>query len=74
MMRPYTVLLSLCLLESSWSEDCLQPSCEDCQLEVEQEAVTSLSLDWSEVWWDLDLQCLSTLQVTLNGRNRLVLY
>ena len=45
--------------------------CEECEVLVEQEKTDLLKVDWSQAWWDLDLACLHTLTVTLNGESDL---
>ena len=46
---------------------CWSPRCEECEVKVEQESPSRLTLDWSHDWWDLNLQCLDSLSLTLNG-------
>ena len=45
------------------------PECEKCQVLVEQEKTDLVVVDWSQAWWDLDLACLHSLTVTLNGES-----
>ena len=49
---------------------CHAPGCDDdmtCDVSVTQEDVTTIKVDWSKVWWDLDLECVETMSVSLNG-------
>ena len=46
---------------------CWSPRCEECEVKVEQESPSRVTLDWSHDWWDLNLQCLDILSLTLNG-------
>ena len=51
------------------AERCQQPQCEECKVMVEQEKTDLVVVDWSQAWWDLDLTCLDTLTVRLNGES-----
>ena len=49
---------------------CHAPGCDgdmSCDVSVTQEDVTTIRVDWSSVWWDLDLECVETMSVSLNG-------
>ena len=49
---------------------CHAPGCAgdmSCDVSVTQEDVTTIRVDWSSVWWDLDLECVETMSVSLNG-------
>ena len=48
---------------------CHRAECEECEVLVEQEKTDLLKVDWSQAWWDLDLACLHSLTVTLNGES-----
>ena len=52
---------------------CPRPECEKCQVLVEQENTDLVVVDWSQAWWDLDLACLNTLTLTLDGESDLQL-
>ena len=65
------ILMSLMMVVSGARATCWQPSCTHCQVKVEQESPSQVSLDWSHDWWDLDLNCLDNLVLTLNGESLL---
>ena len=49
---------------------CHPPGCHEdrsCDVTVTQEDVFTIRVDWSLVWWDLDLDCVDTMSVSLNG-------
>ena len=49
---------------------CHAPGCDgdmSCDVSVTQEDVTTIRVDWSSVWWDLALECVETMSVSLNG-------
>ena len=52
---------------------CPRPECEKCEVLVEQEKTDLVVVDWSQAWWDLDLACLNTLTLTLDGESDLQL-
>ena len=52
-------------------EECHLPECEECEVLVEQEKTDLMVVDWSQAWWDLDLACLNTLTLTVNGESDL---
>ena len=50
---------------------CQDPGCygaRSCEVSVTQEDVTTIKVDWSKVWWDLDLDCVNSMSVSLNGK------
>ena len=52
---------------------CHPPGCHEdksCDVTVTQEDVSSIRVDWSLVWWDLDLDCVDTMSVSLNGEQK----
>ena len=49
---------------------CPLPGCEKCEVVVEQEKTDLVLVDWSRAWWDLDLACLNSLSLTLNGESQ----
>ena len=50
--------------------DCQMPECEQCEVMVEQEKTDLVLVDWSQAWWDLQLPCLNSLSVSLNGESQ----
>ena len=64
-----TFITVMCLLGAEVVAVCRLPASQESQLEVEQESPDRVTLHWGHVWWDLDLQCLDSLQVILNGES-----
>ena len=70
----FFVLLALLLLveASEVAGECEMelPECEKCEVLVEQEKTDLVLVDWSQAWWDLQLPCLNSLSVSLNGESQ----
>ena len=69
----FFVLLALLVVEASEvAGECEMelPGCEKCEVLVEQEKSDLVLVDWSQAWWDLQLPCLNSLSVTLNGESQ----
>ena len=66
----FVTLLAVSRVMTVTTGVCHAPGCDDdmsCDVSVTQEDVTTIRVDWSSVWWDLDLECVDTMSVNLNG-------
>ena len=69
-MKLSLLFLVILLLVSVISADtCPAPQCssENCDLVVTQTKHDKLSVDWSFSFWDLDLECVQDMIISLNG-------